>query len=81
MSDRGAEEEELRSKVRHDIKNQLSNIHLALETLKFEVPNPSDDYTFCLETIFTSAAKIKLFVLRSRIYFPSHRWRDYWRND
>jgi nitrogen fixation/metabolism regulation signal transduction histidine kinase len=51
-------DEEMLSKLRHDIKNQLSNIHMALETLRYETPNPSEDFTFCMETIFSSAAKI-----------------------
>jgi len=44
--------------VKHDIKNQLSNIHLALDTIKHEVINPTDDVKFCVETIAASAAKI-----------------------
>jgi nitrogen fixation/metabolism regulation signal transduction histidine kinase len=44
--------------LRHDIKNQLSNIHLALETLKYEIDAPTEDITFCLDTILSSAAKI-----------------------
>ena len=57
MSGEAVENEAMRT-LRHDIKNQLSNIHLALETLRFEVPEPTDDFNFCLETIFSSAAKI-----------------------
>ena len=44
--------------IKHDIKNQLSNIHLALDTLKHEVPNPTEDFNFCTDTITASAAKI-----------------------
>lgn len=44
--------------LRHDIKNQLSNIHLALDTLKYEVSNPSEDFLYCIESISTSATKI-----------------------
>ena len=44
--------------LRHDIKNQLSNIYLALEALRYEVPNPTEDYTFYVDAIATSAAKI-----------------------
>ncbi|HWZ35140.1 MAG TPA: hypothetical protein VNW51_03230 [Mucilaginibacter sp.] len=44
--------------LRHDIKNQLSNINLALDTLKYEVSDPSEDFLYCLESISTSAAKI-----------------------
>lgn len=44
--------------LRHDIKNQLSNINLALDTLKYEVSDPSEDFLYCLESISISAAKI-----------------------
>lgn len=44
--------------IKHDIKNQLSNIHLALDTIKHEVNNPNEDVKFCIETIAASAAKI-----------------------
>ncbi|MDB5117774.1 MAG: hypothetical protein JWQ79_3266 [Mucilaginibacter sp.] len=44
--------------MRHDIKNHLSNIHLALETLRYEIANPTEDFTFCIDIISTSAAKI-----------------------
>jgi nitrogen fixation/metabolism regulation signal transduction histidine kinase len=54
----GSVDAETMSRLRHDIKNQLSNIHMALETIRYETPNPSEDFTFCMETIFTSAAKI-----------------------
>jgi hypothetical protein len=54
----GSVDAEAMSRLRHDIKNQLSNIHMALETLRYETPNPSDDFTFCIESIDTSARKI-----------------------
>jgi nitrogen fixation/metabolism regulation signal transduction histidine kinase len=54
----GSVDAEAMSRLRHDIKNQLSNIHMALETIRYETPNPSEDFAFCMETIFTSAAKI-----------------------
>jgi nitrogen fixation/metabolism regulation signal transduction histidine kinase len=44
--------------IKHDIKNQLSNIHLALDTLKHEVENPSEDFVFCVDTILQSATRI-----------------------
>ena len=44
--------------MRHDIKNQLSNIHLALETLRFEIPDATEDFNFCISIISTSASKI-----------------------
>ncbi|MFD2143958.1 histidine kinase dimerization/phospho-acceptor domain-containing protein [Mucilaginibacter antarcticus] len=50
--------EEALSKLRHDIRNQLSNIHLALETLKYEIAEPTEDITYCLNTIQGSAHKI-----------------------
>ena len=57
MSDKPVDEETLRM-LRHDIKNQLSNIHLSLENLRFEIANPNEDTSFCMDTIFSSAAKI-----------------------
>jgi len=57
MSNKKVDEETLRA-LRHDIKNQLSSIHLALETLRYEITDPTDDFNFCIETIFSSAAKI-----------------------
>ena len=44
--------------IKHDIKNQLSNIHLALDTIKYEVNDPNEDVKFCIESIAASAAKI-----------------------
>jgi nitrogen-specific signal transduction histidine kinase len=44
--------------IKHDIKNQLSNISLALEQLRFEVPDESEDCQYYVETIFTSIKKI-----------------------
>lgn len=57
MSDKPVDAETMRM-LRHDIKNQLSSIHLALETLKYEIPHLTEDAHFCLDTIFSSAAKI-----------------------
>jgi len=54
---REGEDENLR-KLKHDIKNQLSNIHLALEQLKYELPDITDDCLFYIDTIATSATKI-----------------------
>jgi len=48
--------------IKHDIKNQLSNIHLALDTIKHEVNNPTEDVTFCIDTIAASALKIDALV-------------------
>ncbi|SDP99513.1 hypothetical protein SAMN05428975_5044 [Mucilaginibacter sp. OK268] len=45
-------------KLKHDIKNQLSNIHLALEQLKYEIPDLSEDCLFYLDTILTSSTQI-----------------------
>jgi len=45
-------------KLKHDIKNQLSNIHLALEQLRYEVPDPSSDCLFYIDTISISSIRI-----------------------
>jgi len=44
--------------IKHDIKNQLSNIHLALDTMKYDLADPTGDVKFCIDTIAASAAKI-----------------------
>ena len=48
--------------IKHDVKNQLSNIHLALDTMKHEVDNPTEDFKFCIETIAQSASKIDALI-------------------
>ena len=53
----GSNDESLR-KLKHDIKNQLSNIYLALEQLKYELPDISDDCLFYMDTILTSSTQI-----------------------
>ncbi|MBS7565433.1 hypothetical protein KHS38_13560 [Mucilaginibacter sp. Bleaf8] len=45
-------------RLKHDVKNQLSNIHLAVEQLRYELPDPSSDTIFYMDTIATSCAKI-----------------------
>jgi nitrogen-specific signal transduction histidine kinase len=57
QQEKGGEDEILR-KLKHDIKNQLSNIHLALEQLKYELPELNDDGKFYVDMIVTSATKI-----------------------
>ena len=44
--------------MKHDVKNQLSNIHLAVEQLRYEVENPTVDCVFYMDTIAASCAKI-----------------------
>ena len=53
----GAGDEMLR-KLKHDIKNQLSNIYLALDQLQYELPELTNDCLFYLDTISTSSKKI-----------------------
>ena len=52
-----AEDVSLRD-LKHDINNQLSNILLALEQLRYEIPNASEDCIFYLDAISISSAKI-----------------------
>ena len=49
--------EKLRT-LKHDIKNQLSNINLAIEQLRYETPDASLDCTFYMDTISQSCTKI-----------------------
>jgi hypothetical protein len=54
---KGADKDALRA-LRHDINNQLSNILLALEQLRYEIPNATEDCMFYLDSISISSAKI-----------------------
>jgi signal transduction histidine kinase len=60
MKDKIAEEK--MATIRHDIRNQLSNIQLAIEQLKYEVPDATEDYLFYLETISISCSKINTVI-------------------
>jgi len=44
--------------LKHDVKNQLSNILLAIEQLRYEIPEPTEDCVFYLDSISLSSAKI-----------------------
>jgi hypothetical protein len=46
------------SGLRHDIRNQLSNIQLSLEELRHEMSDESADIKFYLDTIAASCEKI-----------------------
>ena len=53
----GINDEAMRA-LKHDVKNQLSNILLAIEQLRYEIPDPSADCIFYLDSISLSSAKI-----------------------
>jgi len=55
--EKDGEDDQLR-KLKHDIRNQLSNVHLALEQLKYELPDINGEGLFYIEMIDTSAKKI-----------------------
>ncbi len=57
----GAKNEAIRA-VRHDVKNQLSNIHLAVEQLRYEIPDISDDCKFYLDSIIKSSEIINKLI-------------------
>ena len=61
---KGADKDYLRV-LRHDINNQLSNILFALEELRYELPDASDDCIFYLDSISTSSAKINSLLKES----------------
>jgi hypothetical protein len=52
------ESENVQGKIKHDIKNQLSNITLALEQLQFETNSKDPDVAYYFATIFSSCKKI-----------------------
>ncbi|MDO3642316.1 MAG: hypothetical protein ACTHMI_10315 [Mucilaginibacter sp.] len=53
----GASRRSLRA-LKHDVKNQLSNILLAIEQLRYEIPEMTEDCVFYLDSISLSSAKI-----------------------
>ena len=44
--------------LKHDVNNQLSNILLAVEQLRYEIPNVTEDCVFYLDSITISSTKI-----------------------
>lgn len=44
--------------LKHDVKNQLSNINLAIEQLRYELENPTADCIFYMDTIAASCTAI-----------------------
>jgi nitrogen-specific signal transduction histidine kinase len=50
-------------RLRHDIRNQLSNINLAIEQLKYEIPDDAgSDSEFYINTIAMSCEKINVLL-------------------
>ena len=45
-------------KLKHDIKNQLSNIQLALEGIRYEVEDQDSDMSLYIDSMLKSAQKI-----------------------
>lgn len=59
---RESEENKIR-RLRHDIRNQLSNINLAVEQLKYEIPDDAgSDSEFLMNTIANSCARINILL-------------------
>lgn len=44
--------------LKHDVRNQLSNIIMAIEQLRYELPHVSDDCRFYIKTITDSCSRI-----------------------
>jgi len=58
MAEPSADDNALRL-LKHDVRNQLSNINLAIEQLRFELTNEkSEDSAFYLDLIAQSCRKI-----------------------
>ncbi len=58
MPNRLDQEENNTGRIKHDIRNQLSNISLAVEQLKYELTEPTGDAGFYINTITAGCAKI-----------------------
>ncbi|CAM3974928.1 hypothetical protein MUGA111182_19975 [Mucilaginibacter galii] len=51
-------DEQVLRTLKHDVKNQLSNINLAIEQLRYELENPTEDCIFYMDTIAASCRAI-----------------------
>jgi len=59
----GKSSEDIIRRVRHDIRNQLSNVNLSLEQLRYEIPDDiTTDSAFYINTIAMACAKINLLL-------------------
>ena len=65
MGDKVVDNEAMRT-LRHDIKNQLSNINLLIGELKHELANASPDCHMYLDMIETSVTSIDEMLKNSR---------------
>ena len=45
--------------LKHDIRNQLSNIQISIDQLRYEISEATDDTTFYIDTIVESCKKIE----------------------
>jgi len=54
----GKEESEKHRVLKHDLKNQLSNIVLAISQLEFEMANITEDQQFYLKAVSDSCKRI-----------------------
>jgi len=61
---KGADNDSFRV-LKHDINNQLSNIFLALEQLRFEIPDATEDCLFYLDSIAMSSDRINTLLKES----------------
>ena len=61
LKDNAAHTDEI-SGIKHDIRNQLSNINLAIEQLRYEITDASFDSVFYLDTIATSCEIINVLL-------------------
>jgi len=50
------------SELKHDLRNQLSNIYLAIDQLRYEISESSADGLFYIETIVASCEVIKVLL-------------------
>ena len=57
LKDNADERSELKN-LKHDIRNQLSAIQLAIEQLRYEIPTDAADGVFYLDTIAASCIVI-----------------------
>lgn len=62
MKNAEAEDNANKRIIKHDIRNQLSNVVLALEQLRYEMENPSTDAVICFDIISSSCTHINSLI-------------------
>lgn len=59
--EKNSDSEKLRS-VKHDVKNQLSNMILCMEQLRYEITDPEPDWKYYMDAISDGCSRINKLI-------------------